>query len=104
MKNEKIRLDLNSPVFQRTLFNLEKREQTLVLNAFRKMLKMNWEEIYNHPGLKWEAIYSHTGPEGERLYSFRIGKKFRAIAFRQGEWLRILSLHPIHDSAYENDS
>ncbi len=37
---------------------------------------------------------------GTRLYSFRMGKGFRGIAYRDGLWLRILSLHPDHDSAY----
>jgi hypothetical protein len=36
----------------------------------------------------------------ERLYSMRISRGCRAVAWRDGEWLRLLSLHPDHDSAY----
>ncbi len=99
----KIRLDLNSPVFQRKLYQLEKREQNDVLKTFRKLIEMTWERIYRNPGLKWEAILSRKGPKGERLYSFRIGKKYRGLVCREGNWLRVLSLHADHDSAYEKD-
>jgi hypothetical protein len=34
------------------------------------------------------------------LYSFRISQVFRAVAYREGLGLRILTLHPDHDSAY----
>lgn len=101
MKDMQIRLDLNSPVFQRNLFELEKAEQIAVIHTLRKIDCMNWNQLYNDRGLKWELIYSHMGPKGERLYSFRIGLKSRALAYREGEWLRILSLHPDHDSVYE---
>ena len=43
---------------------------------------------------------SKAGPDGLRLYSLRIGKGFRAVAVRDGDWLRVLTLHPDHDSAY----
>ena len=94
------RLDLNSPVFQRQLFALESRQQRAVLNTLRKISSMTWGQVYRDPGLRWEAILSRTGPGGGRLYSLRVGKAFRAVAFREGDWLRILTLHPDHDSAY----
>ena len=97
---EKVQLDLNSPVFQRQLFNLQKREQWEVLRTLRKLTNMNWYQVYNDKGLKWEAIFSRKGPHGGRLYSIRIGKGFRAIAYRDASWMRILSLHPDHNSAY----
>lgn len=100
MPEPKVRLDLNNPLFQETLFGLEKSEQRAVLNTLHQLSKLSWDQLYRDAGLKWEAIYSRTGPKGERLYSFRIGKKFRALAYRDGAWLRILSLHPDHDSAY----
>ncbi|EFK09743.1 hydrolase, alpha/beta hydrolase fold family protein [delta proteobacterium NaphS2] len=61
---------------------------------------MTWEELYMDAGLKWEAILSKKGPNGKRLYTFRIGKGFRDVGYRHGSWLRLLSLHPDHDSAY----
>lgn len=100
MTDETVQLDLNSPVFQRDLFALEKREQTVLLATLKRIRAMTWRQIYADPGLKWEAIHSRPGPNGQRLYSFRIGQAFRGVAYREGAWLRLLSLHPDHDSAY----
>ena len=97
---EKVRLDLNNPVFQRQLFHLPKNHQLAVLRALRKLADMDWGQVYGDHGLKWETIHSRKGPHGGRLYSFRIGKGFRAIAFREDSWMRILSLHTDHNSAY----
>jgi len=96
-----IRLDLNNPVFQRLLFNLSKSDQHNALNTLRKLATMTWQQVYADHGLKWEAILSQKGPDGKRLYSFRIGKGFRGVAYRDGSWLRLLSLHPDHNSAYQ---
>jgi hypothetical protein len=95
-----ILLDLNNPVFQRQLFSLSKHDQRSVLNTLRKLAQMTWYQIYTDNGLKWETILSKKGPEGKKIYSFRIGKGFRGIAFRDGDWMRLLSLHLDHDSAY----
>jgi len=95
-----VRLDLNSPVFQRQLFHLEKQKQRAVLSSLRKLSEMTWDEVYADPGLRWEAIISRIGPDGGRLYTLRLGRGFRAVAFRDGDWLRLLTLHPAHDSAY----
>jgi hypothetical protein len=96
-----VRLDLNSPVFLRNLFALAKTDQRQVVTTLAKLFQMTWDQVYKDPGLKWEAIVSQTGPHGGRLYSLRMGKALRAVAYRQEDWLRILSLHPDHDSAYE---
>jgi hypothetical protein len=97
---DRLRLDLNSPVFQRQLFALQSSQQRAVLNSLRKLSQMTWDQVYRDAGLRWEVILSKDGPNGERLYSLRIGKAFRAVAFRDGDWLRLLTLHPDHDSAY----
>lgn len=99
-KPDILRLDLNNPVFQRLLFNLPKNEQHKVLNTLRKLANMTWEQVYADGGLKWEAILSKKGPGGKKLYTLRIGKGFRGVAYRDASWLRMLSLHPDHDSAY----
>lgn len=95
-----VRLDLNSPVFQRNLFDLTKDQQRGVLTTLKKLSEMTWNQVYRDVGLKWEIVVSRTGEKGERIYSFRIGKGFRALGYREGDWLRLLSLHPDHDSAY----
>ncbi len=98
---KRLQLDLNNPEFQEQLFELGKDGQRSVLNTLRKLSKMTWEGVYRDAGLKWEALASKVGPHGARLYSLRMGKSFRAVACRQDDWLRILSLHPDHDSAYD---
>jgi hypothetical protein len=98
---QQIRLDLNNPVFQRQLFNLSKNDQRSILNTLRKLAEMTWQQVYSNHGLKWEAILSQKGPGGNKLYSFRISKGFRGVAYREGSWLRLLTLHPDHDSAYQ---
>ncbi|MDQ2731817.1 MAG: hypothetical protein M3Y56_09180 [Armatimonadota bacterium] len=100
MADERVRLDLNNVVFQQTLFGLPREDQTRVLQTLRKLSQMTWDEVYRDTGMRWEAIASRKGPHGGRLYSFRISRSFRGIAYREDVWLRILSLHPDHDSAY----
>jgi hypothetical protein len=97
---DRVKIDLNNPVFQDHLFRLQKNEQVAILKTLRKISQMSWEQVYADKGLKWEAIISRTGPHGAWLYTFRIGKGFRAVACRERDWMRILSLHPDHDSAY----
>ena len=95
-----IRLDLNNPEFQAQLLELNKQEAWAVLKTLRLLRKMSWEQIQVSNGLHWELIQSKQGASGERLYSLRISRTCRAVAFREGDWLRLLSLHPDHDSAY----
>lgn len=95
-----VRLDLNNPVFQRQLFALNGDQQRKVLGSLRKLSGMMWHQVYRDAGLRWEAVVSRSGPRGCRLYSVRIGRGFRAVAYREESWLRILTLHPDHDSAY----
>jgi len=97
--SDAVRLDLNAPEFQQQLFRLSKDGQLQVLKTLLKLSQMTWNDVYRDGGLKWEAVLSRTGPDGGRLYSFRISQSFRAIAYRQGTWMRVLSLHPEHDSA-----
>ncbi len=95
-----VRLDLNNPEFQADLFSLQKAEQLELLGTLQRMSKMTWDDIYRDRGLRWEALVSRRGPGGGRLYTFRISRKFRGLAYREDNWLRLLSLHADHDSAY----
>jgi hypothetical protein len=97
---QKVKLDLNNPVFQQELFSLQKHDQRGILGTLRKLSDVTWRQVYSNQGLKWEIIVSRKGPHGGRIYSFRIGKGFRGIAYREDEWMRLLSLHPDHDSTY----
>lgn len=95
-----ILLDLNNPVFQQDLFALSKTEQVAVLKVLKKISQLSWTQLYQDKGLRWERIHSRRGPDGAALYSLRITRKCRAVALRSDAFLRLLSLHPAHDSAY----
>jgi len=60
--DQHIRLDLNSPVFQRMLFNLSKSDQHNTLNTLRKLAHMTWQQVYSDYGLQWEVILSQKRP------------------------------------------
>ena len=95
-----IRLDLNNPEFQANLLALDKPQAWAVLQTLRLLQAMTWLQLQQSKGLRWELIQSRQGPQGERLYSLRVSRSCRAVAWREGDWLRFLSLHPAHDSAY----
>lgn len=96
----RVLLDLNSPVFQETLFSLEIRELRQVIAALRRLRGQAWTGVYHHPGFQWEAIDHIATPNGAKTYSLRLSQRIRAIAYRDGDYLRLVSLHPDHDSAY----
>lgn len=96
-----IKIDLNNPEFQSDLFGLEKNEQVALIKALKKIHKLTWTELYSDHGLKWEAVLSKKTKTGERIYTFRFSQKYRAVALRQEDYLRLLTLHVDHDSAYK---
>jgi hypothetical protein len=95
-----LRLDLNSPAFQEVFFRLELSELKQVVASLQRLRGLDWNALYRHPGFKWEAIRHLPTPKGATAYSLRLSEKIRAIAYRDGDFLRIISLHPDHDSAY----
>lgn len=95
-----IKIDMNSPEFQQTLFGLEKIEQIALIKTLKKVSQLSWPQLYIDSGLKWETILSKQSKIGERVYSFRFSQKYRATALGQGDFLRLLTLHVDHDSAY----
>ena len=96
-----IKIDMNNPEFQDDFFGLDKNEQVALIKTLRKIKHMTWPEVYSNVGLKWELILSKRMVTGERIYSFRFSQKYRAVALRQGQFIRLLSLHVDHDSAYK---
>jgi hypothetical protein len=71
-----------------------------VVGSLRRLCELDWNAVYRHTGFKWEAIRHIRTPNGATAYSLRLSEKIRAIAYRDGDFLRIISLHPDHDSAY----
>jgi hypothetical protein len=95
-----VRLDLNSPEFQDVFFRLELSELKQVVGALKRLRELDWSTLYRHTGFQWEAIRHIRTPSGATAHSLRLSEKIRAIAYRDGAFLRIVSLHPDHDSAY----
>lgn len=99
--DSRIRLDLNSPAFQDVFFRLEADDLKQVVASLRRLRDLEWNSLFRHTGFRWEAIEHLKGPGGARAYSIRLSQRIRAVAFRDGDFLRLVSLHPDHDSAYE---
>ena len=97
----RVRLDLNSPEFQDVLFRLESAELRQVVASLRRLRELDWNSLYRHSGFHWEAIEHLQAPNGAKVYSLRLSQRIRTLAYRDGEFLRFISLHPDHDSAYE---
>jgi hypothetical protein len=99
--SSRLKLDLNSPEFQGVFFRLELSELRQVVDSLRRLRELDWNAVYRHTGFKWEAIRHIRTPTGATAYSLRLSQKVRAIAYREGDFLRLISLHPDHDSAYK---
>ncbi len=97
----KIKLDINNPVFQQEWFSLEKPEILALNRMLRKLLSIDWEQLYLDKGLRWEQIHFKKTKHGNSIYSMRFSQKYRVTAYRDGDFLVMLSTHVDHDSAYK---
>jgi hypothetical protein len=95
-----IRLDLNNPVFQDNLINLQKPERHAALDTLKKIRQLTWLQLYRDSGLKWEKISLKPPPGVDAIYSLRLTQSRRATAYRDGDFIRLLTVAPDHDSAY----
>ncbi|MDP3519251.1 MAG: hypothetical protein Q8S02_01375 [Hydrogenophaga sp.] len=96
-----VRLDLNNPVFQETLFSLQKAERHAAIDTLKKIRQLSWAQVYRDQGLKWEKITSIKTPPGiDAIYSLRITQSRRCTAWREGDFMRLLTVAPDHDSTY----
>lgn len=99
--NDKVRLDLNNPVFQAQLFALPKPERHAALETLNKIRQLSWPQVYRDAGLKWEKIVSVKPPAGiDAVYSLRLSRSRRATAYRDGAFMRLLTIAPDHDATY----
>jgi hypothetical protein len=99
-ESSRVRLDLNSPEFQDVFLRMDLSELKQVVGSLHRLRGLDWATLYRHTGFEWEAIRHIRTPNGATAYSLRLSEKVRAIAYRDGGFLRIISLHPDHDSAY----
>jgi hypothetical protein len=98
---DKVLLDLNNPIFQENLFDLQKPERQAALETLKKIRQLTWSQVYRDNGLRWEKIVSVRPPPGiDAIYSLRITQSRRATAYRDGACMRLLTVAPDHDSTY----
>ena len=96
-----VRLDLNNPVFQEHLFQLQKPDCHAAIDTLKKIRQLTWARLYRDNGLKWEKIVSAKPPSGfDAIYSLRITQSRRCTAFRDGDYMCFLTIAPDHDSTY----
>ncbi|MBY0386306.1 hypothetical protein K2X05_14205 [bacterium] len=106
-QHELIVCDLTFPRLQEELVELEELEFSRFEDAIKKIEKMTWDQIYKTSsknqkrGLNWEPIQGQSTASGKTIASIRISQKFRARVCRDGKTMRFISLHPDHDSAYD---
>jgi len=99
--NALVKLDLNNPHFQQSLFALEKQAQSECLRTLKKISGMTWVMVYQDKGLRWEKISSIQAPAGiDQVYSIRITLSARALVFREGDFMRFLLVSQDHDGVY----
>lgn len=99
--DNRVHLDLNSPEFQDVFFRLEPDQLKQVVSALGRLRELDWNALYRHTGFRWEAIEHVNAGRGGKVYSLRLSQRIRAVGVREGNFLRLVSLHPDHDSTYE---
>jgi hypothetical protein len=107
-QNELVQCDLEFPSLQEQLKRLESADFDAVLTKVVKINEMTWQQVYatsskgkGKRGLNWEVLPNQKTASGGTVASIRITDKFRARVTRDGVFMRFISLHPDHDSAYK---
>lgn len=96
-----MKIDLNFPGFQEDLLQLEKRDLLALIKTLRKCRKMDFQQVINSSGFNVEKIKNLQADQGSTLYSLRVTLSFRATFIMEKDFIRFISLHPDHDSAYK---
>ena len=96
-----MKLDLNFPDFQKDLFKLEKKELYALIKTLQTLSRMDFNQIRQSSGLNLERIKTMRTRKENTIYSIRITRSFRATLTIEGNYLRFISLHTDHDSAYK---
>lgn len=108
-QHELVVCNLEFPRVQKELVDLENDQFEFVSRSVEKIEQMTWDQIYKtfsrsqKRGLNWEPIDGQRTKSGKSIASIRLSEKFRARVCRDGKLTRFISLHPDHDSAYDED-
>lgn len=107
-QNELVQCDLEFPTLQDQLKKPKSLDFEAFFNKVEKINEMTWQQVYATSskgkakrGLNWEALPNQRTASGGTVASIRIIDKFRARVTRDGVFMRFISLHPDHDSAYK---
>jgi hypothetical protein len=106
-QHERVVCNLEFPRFQKELEELEAMHFESLEKTIAKIEQMTWDQILKTAsklqkrGLNWEPIAGQSTRAGKVIASIRVSQKFRARVCRDGKTMRFISLHPDHDSAYE---
>lgn len=93
--DDKVLLDLNVPMFQKKLFELDAGEVKKVFKTFLKLQALTWNEVFRDHGLKWEQVKNEPG-----TFTIRLSISYRAAVEREGAFMLFQTLHLDHDGAY----
>ena len=96
-----MKIDLNFPPFQQDIFSLDKTKLSIFVKSVKKINKMDLRQVQQSSGLNLEKIKNIKTPNGKTLYSIRMSKSFRAVICIEDDFIRFISLHPDHDTAYK---
>ena len=96
-----MKIDLNFPPFQQDLFSLDKTQLTAFVKSVKIINKMDLRQVQQSSGLNLEKIKNLKTSNGKTLYSIRMSKSFRAVICIEDDFIRFISLHPDHDTAYK---
>ena len=96
-----MKIDLNFPPFQQDLFSLDKTQLTAFVKSVKIINKIDLRQVQQSSGLNLEKIKNLKTSNGKTLYSIRMSKSFRAVICIEDDFIRFISLHPDHDSAYK---
>ena len=108
-QHKNVEIDLEWPRVQTELQNLEAKELDQIEATIEKIKKITWDQIYKTSsktqkrGLNWEPIEGQQTASGKTIASIRISGKSRARVCRDGNFMKFISIHPDHDSAYDED-
>lgn len=101
-------VDSSFPKFLEALADLEANEQEAILDAIDKIQKMTLDDVYKTSsktpgqkrGINYEPIDQQTA-SGRRIATIRASAKVRIRVCRDEQFMRFISIHVDHDSAYK---
>ena len=107
-QHHNVLVDTGYPRFLKTLANLEVDDQEAILDTIDKIQKMTWHDVYKTssktPGQKRGINYEPTEQRtasGRRIATIRSSGKIRIRVCRDEQYMRCISIHVDHDSAYK---